>query len=169
MKLFNVPDYSIRTVTPSTSDMAPTSEIIAGGVPTGKIVDGAIFEAALKWNDYLLLFLTDDVPFEEGLNIYLLDARLDIVDSAQMCFMYSTGIFSDLDLTQPDTVRFRFFGGVVWTLKLFPQKKFALPIISDPIGVSRPFTFFRRFRIFSRRLPKTSQSEHTKTQRDSTG
>lgn len=169
MKLFNAPGYSIRTVTPSTSGITPTSEIIARGVPTGKIVDGAIFEAALRWNEYLLLFLTDDAPFEDGLNIYLLDMRLDIVDSAQMCFMYSTGIFSDLDLTLTDTVRFRFFGEIVWTLTLFPEKKFAFPIISDPIGVSRPFTFFRRFRISGRSLPGTSQPENTKTQRDFIG
>jgi hypothetical protein len=156
-------------LTPLTSDMAPTSEIIAGGVPTGKVVDGAIFEAALRWNEYVLLFLTDDVPFEDGLNIYLLDANLDIVDSAHMFFIYSTGIFSDLDLTQSDTVRFCFFGGIVWTLKLFHKKTFALPIISDPRGVSRPFTFFRRFRIYGRPLPETSQPENTKTRRDSTG
>ena len=56
MKLLNVPDYSIRTVIPSSSDVAPTSEIIAGGLPTGQIVDGAILEAALKWKEYVLLF-----------------------------------------------------------------------------------------------------------------
>lgn len=72
-----------------------------------------MFEAALRWNDYVLLFLTDDVPFEETLNIYLLDKDLNVIDLARMYFMYATGIFSDLDLSEPDTVRFRFFEGMV--------------------------------------------------------
>jgi hypothetical protein len=80
------------------------------------------------------------------LNIYLLDAKLNVVDRASMFFIYATGIFSDGDLTQPDTVRFRFFGGIVSILKLFPEKKFALPFISDPRGVHRPFKFHRRFK-----------------------
>lgn len=164
MKLLHASDYSIRVVTPSTSDTAPMSEIIVAGLPTGKVVGGAVFEAALKWNEYVLLFLTDDVPFEDTLNIYLLDANFNVVDSARMFFIYSTGVFSDLDLTQPDTVRFCFFGGIVWTLKLFPEKTFALPIISDPRGVSRPFTFLRMFQIYGSPLPETSQAENKRNQ-----
>lgn len=63
------------------------------------------------------MFITDDVPFEEGLNIYLLDQQLNVADYARMYFGYSTGIFSDLDLTEDDTVRFRFLGEKIWTLK----------------------------------------------------
>lgn len=114
---------------------------------------------ALRWNGYVLLFLTDDVPFEDTLNIYLLDANLNIVDLARMFFIYATGIFSDLDLTQPDTVRFCFFGGTVWTLKLSPEKKFTLPVISDPTGVHRPFSFFRMFQLHGRPLSETSPTE----------
>lgn len=156
MKLLPAPDYAIRAVTPSTPDSAPTSEIVVRGVPSGKLIGGAVLEAALKWNEHVLLFLTDDVPFEETLSIYLLDADLGVVDSARMYFLYSTGIFSDLDMTQPDTVRFCFLGGIVWTLKLYPEKTFSLPIISDPRGVSRPFGFFRMFQIY--RCPATPPS-----------
>ena len=169
MNLVHAPDYSIRVVTSSTQDTAPTSEIMIGGVPTGKVVPGAVFEAALRWNEYVLLFLTDDVPFEDTLNLYLLDENLDIVDLARMYFMYATGIFSDLDLTQPDTVRFCFFGGIVWTLKLFPEKIFALPIISDPRGVNRPVAFFRKFQIYGRPLPETAKTSHSQAQGQSTG
>lgn len=164
MKLLSDPGYAIRALTPPTPDSTPTSEIIVTGVPTGKIIEGAVFEAALRWNEYVLLFLTDDVPFEDTLNIYLLDTDLNIVDSAHMFFMYSTGIFSDLDLTQPDTVRFCFFGGIVWTLQLFPKKTFTLPMISDPTGVNRPFTFFRMFQIYGRPLPETPSTTDMQTQ-----
>lgn len=168
MKLTHVPDYSIRVVTPSTSDTIPKSEILIAGVPTGKIVDGAVFEAALRWHEYTLLFLTDDVPFEDSLNIYLLDAALNVVDWARMYFMYSTGIFSNLDLTQADTVRFCFFGERTWALKLFPEKRFALPRISDPIGVSRPLKFFRMFQLDGSPHPQISQMANTQKQQHST-
>ncbi|WP_343732982.1 hypothetical protein [Duganella sp.] len=158
MKLTHAPDYAIRVVTPSASDTIPKSEILIAGVPTGKIVDGAVFEAALRWHEYTLLFLTDDVPFEDTLNIYLLDAALNIVDWARMYFMYSTGIFSNLDLTQENAIRFCFFAERTWTLKLFPETKFALPRISDPIGVSRPLKFFRMFQLDSSPLPQISQA-----------
>ncbi|WP_432382959.1 hypothetical protein [Duganella sp. P38] len=158
MKLTHAADYSTRVITPSASDTIPKSEILIASVPTGIIIDGAVFEAALRWHDYTLLFLTDDVPFEDTLNIYLLDAALSIVDWARMYFMYSTGIFSNLDLTQKNTVRFCFFAEKTWVLKLFPEKIFALPLISDPIGVSRPLKFFRMFQLDSNPLPQISQT-----------
>jgi hypothetical protein len=69
-----------------------------------------------------------------------------------------------LDLTQPDTVHFRFFGGMVWTVRLHAEKKFALPIMSNPKGVNRPFAFFRMFEIDSRPLPDTSQAENRRAE-----
>lgn len=164
MKLLYAPEYAIRLVTPSTSQKEPTSEVVVAGIPTGKILAGAMFEAALTWNEYVLLFLTDDVPFEDTLSIYLLDKNLNVADSARMYFIYSTGVFSILDLSEPDTVRFNFFGGIAWALKLFPDPKFAVPIISDPKGVHRPFTFFRRFQIYGRPLPESSQTENEQAQ-----
>jgi hypothetical protein len=158
MKLTHAPGYAIRVINPPTSETTPKSEILIAGVSTGKVVDGAVFEAALQWHEYTLLFLTDDVPFEDTLNIYLLDAALNIIDSAHMCFMYSTGIFSNVDLTQADTVRFCFFAERTWTLKLFSEKKFALPSISDPIGVSRPFKFSRMFKLSDSHLSQMSQT-----------
>lgn len=89
--------------------------------------------------------------------MYLLDQDLTVVDSARMGAMYSTGIFSALDLTEPDTVRFQFFDGVLWTLTLLSEEEFAIPIISEPTSVSRPFKFFRRIRLAGKPLPKTSE------------
>lgn len=165
VKLLPAPDYAIRVIAPTTPEAAPTSEIIVAGMPTGKVIGGAVLRAALKWNGYVLFFLTDDVPFEDTLSIYLTDADLNVVDSARMYFLYATGIFSDLDLTQDDTVRFRFFAGMVWTLKLLPKKAFALPIISDPRGVSRPFAFFRMFQIYPNDLSETLSEENVNTGR----
>jgi hypothetical protein len=137
---------------------------MVAGVPTGKVIAGAILRAALRWGQFLLLFLTDDLPFEDTLRMYLLDQDLTVVDSARMGAMYSTGIFSALDLTEQDTVRFQFFDGVLWTLTLLSEEEFAIPIISEPTSVSRPFKFFRRIRLAAEPLPKTSevQSENVR-------
>jgi hypothetical protein len=160
VKLLPAPDYAIRAIAPTTPDAAPASEIIVAGMATGKVIGGAVLRAALKWKEYVLLFLTDDVPFEDTLSIYLIDADLNVLDWARMYFIYATGIFSDLDLTHDDTVRFRFFAGMVWTLKLLPKKAFALPIISDPRGVSRPFAFSRMFQIYRDNLSETLSAEN---------
>jgi hypothetical protein len=165
MKLIPAPAYSIRLATPPSDDIAPLSEIMIGGMPTGKIIGGAVLEAALRWDDFTLMFLTNDIPFEDTLHIYLLDDALNIVDSARLGAMYATGIFGDLDLTQSDTVRFRFFGGIVWTLLLLPKETFVLPFLSDPRGVGRPFRFSRRFQLYGKPLPDTPQKTALTPQR----
>lgn len=154
MKLQHAPHYSIHVIRESSSDQVPLCEVIIAGKSTGKIVQGAVFEAALTWNEYLLLFLTDDVPYEDGLNIYLLDQHLHVADYAQMYFMYSTGIFSDLDLSEDDIVRFRFLGESAWTLKLFPLKRFVMPVVSATLGVHRPWALYRRFQLSAEATPK---------------
>jgi hypothetical protein len=147
MKLISTSDYTVRLVTPPNDETNPQCEVMLNGAPTGTVLEGAILEAALKWHAYTLLFLTDDIPFEDALRIYLLDEKFNVMDSAQIMWIYATGIFSDLDLSEPDAVSFRFFADLDWTLTLLPEPAFALPVISDPWAVSRPFKFHRRFRI----------------------
>ena len=105
-------NYTLRTIQPPTSDQTAYSELMMAGAPTGKVLDGVILEAALTWGPYLLLFVTDDVPYEEILHIYLLDKDLNTQDTAWLGAMYCTGVFSDLDAAGANTVRFRFFGGL---------------------------------------------------------
>jgi len=106
----------------------------------------------VQWKNHCLLFITDNTPFEEHLRIFLLDAQWKIVDCAILGAMYSTGVFSDLELAPPNFLYFRFFGGITWTLELLDQDVMSLPF-SDPKGVSRPFSFRKRFRIHGHPLP----------------
>lgn len=124
--------------------MPARSRIIADGVDTGQVVDGAILEAAVQWKSDTLLFLTDDTPFEDFLRIYLFDARWNPLDHAAIGAMYSTGIFSSLALVPPDALRFTFFSGTMWELKFLDKAVFCLPL-SSPRSVSRPFSFHKRF------------------------
>ena len=126
-------------------DEAPRSELLVDGRATGVILDGGVLEAAVQWHDQHLLFITDDVPYEEALRIVLIDASLQSVDTAELGAAYSTGSFTDLALLPPDTVSFRFIGGTTWTVRLLQQDQFRLPFVSEPRGVSRRLGFTRRF------------------------
>lgn len=123
----------------------PRSELLVDGQPSGRVLPGPVLEAAVQWRDQHLLFITDDVPYEEALRIVLIDASLRTVDAAELGAAYSTGSFTDLALLPPDTVSFRFIGGTTWTVQLLHQDQFRLPLVSEPRGVSRRLGFSRRF------------------------
>lgn len=155
MKLIPSSEFSLKLVGPGTNQAMPQSEILIRGQPTEKLVDGAILEAAVGCGDYYLAFVTDDIPNEETLRIYLFDSRLNLIDSATLGAMYSTGTFGHLELVPPNMLRFAFFGDTTWTLELLSRDELALPFIADPKGVSRPFAFHRRFKIYGRPKPET--------------
>jgi hypothetical protein len=126
-------------------EVAPTSEIILNGAPTGKLVPGAVLEASVQWEDKYLLFMTDDVPFEEMLSIHLIDGRLNILDSAFIGTPYSPGLFSSLELIESNSVKFLFAAEAAWSIELLAHSRFSLPFINDPPGVKRRPRFLRHF------------------------
>jgi len=145
MKLLSTDDLSIRLRQPI-GDL-PRSELILYGETTEKILEGAVLEAAVCWKGHFLIFLTDDIVHEDSLRIYLLDSKLIDVDAARLGAMYSTGAFTGLQLVEPNVIHFDFFGATTWTLELLDEQAFAVPIISDPRGVTRPFKLSCRFKL----------------------
>lgn len=112
------------------------STVLIEGKNTGIAVSGKILEAAIKIAEYrYLLFLTDDVIFEESLMITLLDSTAGILESVELGVQYVTGSFKDLQIEQ-ESANFRFIGDIVWTVKVLKSSSFRLPF-SDPTGVSR--------------------------------
>lgn len=146
-------EFSIRSCQPYTSLTLETSELLINGAPTGTILTGTILEAAVAWQDNTIAFLTDDVPFEDMLRIYMLDAQHRVIDSAMLGAMYLTGKFDDLVLLPLDTITFSFIGGITWRLVLLQSAEFAIPWFSDPRGACRPLKFTRRFRLLGKPLP----------------
>lgn len=144
MKRLTSSDIWLRQEIPSSDSVPARSRIIADGGDTGQVVDGALLEAAVQWKSDTLLFLTDDTPFEEFLRIYLFDVRWKLLDQAAIGAMYSTGVFTDLEMLPPDALHFKFFRGSMWKLKLLDSAVFSLPF-SSPRSVSRPFSFYKRF------------------------
>ena len=128
-------------------DKAPTSQLLIDGVPIGRPVAGAVLEAAIACGDLLLLFMTDDTPFEESLSIHLLDRQGRLLDSARLGWPYTTGSFTALRLVNATTVCFRFFGDTDWTLQILPRPSLRIPFFPDAPGVTRSLGFKRWFAI----------------------
>ncbi|MFN7153299.1 MAG: hypothetical protein ACK4OE_06365 [Acidovorax sp.] len=145
MHVLSASELSVTRVAGLAEDAQPQCEIVLNGQATGRQVPGAVLEAAAQWQTFTLLFTTDDTPFEELLHIHLLDAQLNLLDSATVGGIYSTGSFSLLESDQPDTLRFRFIGGTDWSVQVLPEPGFRVPLLSEPTGVSRPLGFSRHF------------------------
>lgn len=138
-------ELSLQRLAARAPGLAPVCEILREAKPTGVQVPGAALEAAARWQSFTLLLTTDDVPSEEFLHIHLLDPDLQCIDSATLGAMYSTGSFSLLPSSEPDTLRFRFIGDTDWSVQVLPQPGFRVPLWSEPTGVSRPVGFSRHF------------------------
>jgi hypothetical protein len=148
--------FALRVVAAG-EDAAPTSELVYQGAPTGVVLAGAMLEAAVAWNESYLLFLTDDIPYEDSLHIHLLDANFQSQDTASLSSIYSTGSFSALTLMPPDQLVFRFFGDMDWRVELLSRPTARVPFLSEPAGVKRPMGFSRRFII--RAAPSAARGE----------
>lgn len=153
MKLLSTSEFATRLASPYRDTALATSELLLDGKPTGLIMTGAVLEAAVEWQGCRIAFFTDDIPFEDMLRIYMFDANMTLVDAAVLGAMYSTGTFAELSLRPPNALTFRFFGGTVWRMVLLAEREFAIPLLSDPSGVSRQFKFFRHFRIEGKAQP----------------
>lgn len=144
MALGTAPQISVRQALPD-GDEVPRSEIELSGVATGVIVSGAVLEAGVACDRGFLVFLTDDVPYEETLSIHLLDRAGQLVDSATLGRAYATGVFTGLALQQPDVVNFRFTGGHAWSVQVLSRPQLRLPFVAEAPGVSRRSGFRRHF------------------------
>ena len=112
-------------------------EIILKEKNTDIIVSGKKLEAAVKVADTrFLLFTTDDVVYEESLNIFYIDIQSGIIESLSLGGEYATGTFENLSLNH-NSVSFSFIGDTTWTVQVLPIPSLRLPF-SDPRGVSRP-------------------------------
>jgi len=123
----------------------PQCELLVAGAATGCRLSGAILEAAVEVAGKYLLFMTDDVPFEETLTLHLLDGQFRLLDSASVGRAYATGVFSLVELREPDELVFRFIGETPWAAKLLDGPALRVPLYAEAPGVTRPFGFTRHF------------------------
>ncbi len=147
MKILSEQEFSTKLIFEDTETKSPKSQILIKGTPINTFIDGAFFDACIQYNEYYLVFTTDDSLFKESLNIYLLDQTYTTLDHAVLFWPYGTGSFSLLDVTEPNLVRFKFSGKKIWEIELFLSKRTVIPYNSESCGVWRKFTFRHCFKI----------------------
>ena len=147
-------ELATALIAANSEDELPRSKLYIDNSDTGLILTGAVLEAAVKFRDHYLVFLTNDIPFEESLNIYYIDNNLTIIDAATLGAIYSTGHFRGLQLMEPNCVKFNFFGGTDWVVELFVTKQKHLPFFSDPKGVTRAAKLHCYFKVIGNPQPQ---------------
>ncbi|EKK7713173.1 hypothetical protein PO816_000008 [Cronobacter dublinensis] len=136
-----VNSISLIKVQEATEISQARSEVLINGNITGIIVPGEILEASVQVNEQLyVLFLTDDVIFEESLTIALIDFREGIKEIVYVGNEYTTGSFEALSITA-DKINFRFIGDYLWTITVSDTPRLRVPFLSDPKGVKRDTAF----------------------------
>ncbi|WP_233210734.1 hypothetical protein [Pantoea sp. ICBG 985] len=138
-----VNDVSLVEVQHATDREQAKSEVLLSGSSTGIIIPGKILEAAVRVTDNrYVLFVTDDVLYEESLTIVLIDSSLGIQEIVTIGNECNSGTFEQLHISD-HSLQFRFIGDYIWGLTLEDSPKFQLPFFSDPKGVSRSKAFTR--------------------------
>jgi len=155
MRKLSEQELTIKAIECSSELAIPSSEIVLKQSITGRVISGAVLEAAVSWKDFYLLFLTDDIPQEDTLSIHFLDKDLKLLDSATIGAMYSTGSFTSLQLIEPNELTFRFIGDTDWTIELFDKPTLALPFLSDPKCVKRKLALSNYFKIQGSPIPES--------------
>ncbi|WNG58735.1 hypothetical protein F0U59_31375 [Archangium gephyra] len=92
------------------------------GRETGIELDAAMLNAQFRVPpERYLLFFTDDCPYEEELQIILLDKDLRLLDGVKLGGMYTPGILSDIRQEGENQLSFSFFSDLRTTLQLHPE------------------------------------------------
>lgn len=115
----------------------PESEVVVLGGRTGLVVKGAVLVLAVRIGRFYLLFLTNDIDYEDFLQVHLISENLRLEDSASIGYPYSTGTFALKGLEPPDTVCFEFIGGAEWRVTVLDKPRLRIPIIQGSKGVWR--------------------------------
>ncbi len=136
MELSNA--LSLSAITKA-NDISQTQCIVfLNGINTGIRVSGQILEASFKVSaSRYLLILSDDVIFEESLNITLIDVEYGVLENLTLGGPYTSGVFEDL-LINSHSIKFRFIGDTVWTIEPLSSPSLRIPF-RDPRGVTRRF------------------------------
>lgn len=146
MRTLSEDELRLRPLTDD-AEAIPQSELLVNGAPTRRVLSGVVLEAAIACAGRYLLLLTSDTPYEEMLDIHLLDAGLRPLDYARLGALYSTGHFCDLRLLEPNRISFQFIGEYLWEIEILPQAVFNIPYVMDPTGIARGWRFRKYLKI----------------------
>jgi hypothetical protein len=122
--------FTVKLISPASNETERACRLFHDGRDTNQDLPGAVFE--------------------ESLEICVLGSNFEVLDRATLMAPNATGKFGDLQILSEERVRFRFLGEGFWELELLKKPGFRLPLMSEPLGVVRPFGFSRRFALHHR-------------------
>ena len=115
--------FSLRAE-PATRE-GPAGHLLHEGRETGLRLQAARLEAQFHVPPGLfLLFLTDDSPYEEQLQILLLDPHFQVLDGLTLGQPYTPGILANLESQDALRLRFDFFADTPLRVSVHPEGAF---------------------------------------------
>jgi|SRR5690625_3622325 len=150
-----VNDIEVRLIACDEKQGAVQSEVWRSGYQFKALISGSVLETAIQLDDgRYLLFLTDDIPYEDFLSINLLSHAGNLLDHASIGYPYSTGRFSLVRMEPPNKVHFSFIDNAEWMIEILPKSVLRLPLVCEPKGVWRGMRMRRHFIVQGKPQPK---------------
>lgn len=138
----------------------PLGALLHEGRDTGLRIRAARLEAQFQVQPGLsLLFFTDNTPYEEELQIMLLNPQLQLLDGLKLGQPYTPGILSDIDARGERQIFFDFFASTRLLLSIQPEGVFhvsrRLPSFASPIKRR----LFSKHYLTVQEVPETPEKE----------
>ncbi len=109
------------------------------------VANGEIIEAQFKTDSgQYLLIISDNCPYEDGINFYLFSDDLKILDQLSICQSYTSVQFENVQIIDDSTIEFSFVSEKKNRVKITPKGKRSL------IPDIRPY-IHRDFKPFAKR------------------
>lgn len=84
--------------------------------------------------------MTEDVPFEESLELLLIDIKQDIQEHVTIALPYGTGTLREMRLYE-NHVEFSYFSDEIWRVEVSSSRFFRLPFQDGFLVTRHPFRF----------------------------
>lgn len=120
-------------VIPGAPDEPSLLRFSQAGKPWGESLPGSLLERQFRLNDgRLLLFATDDTPYEETLRIYLLSTQGNLLDRLEFGAAYVTGVLEDIEVLDDTKVAFEFVHRERCTITVLDKPRWRWGLLLKP-------------------------------------
>ncbi|WP_328186041.1 hypothetical protein [Marinobacter sp. OP 3.4] len=137
--------FSSKLIKSSDNSQIPCLQLMKDDQPFGAPLKGALIEAQYQVDDGRhLLFITDDVPYEETLRIYLIASNAEVLDSLEFGGYLANGTLEGLNIVGDQTIEFRFIHKKRCRLTIERDRGWKKPLAFKP-GVNRPGGLKKRY------------------------
>lgn len=117
------------------------AELCIHGKNTGITIPAYYLETAILLDDgRYLLFVTEDVPYEESLELLLIDIKQDIQEHVTIAIPYGSGTLREMRL-YANHVEFSYFSDEIWRVEVSSSRFFRFPFQDGFLVTRHPFRF----------------------------